>query len=798
MNKRLFSLVFGVLSLGSLSYGADPCRKCPVEIFVDDVSGGLSTTVPDYKIGNQFSPYMRNIIVDNGKVELINGFIEVGSTNTLGAPTGIFPYFQEDGTTEFLVTDSSVVLATSDFSFYTFISSALNTGVLTRCKQIRNNMWCSNSVDSVFSWNGSAKTVLDGTNGTPDVPKGKYIEYYQERVFIYNLNGNASQARYSDFRSTNGVQIAPESFLAWPAGNALNIGRGDGEVGTGIWVENSQLHFGKERSIYTLFGTNPSNYTPRETSPDVGVASHDSIVLMDGVANFLGPDGFYIGRTRISDHIEDDVDVINKGNLKSIQNKWETQSEFSAGEFYGSTATLAGSLTQITTTYGIPASGPRPDTRTLKPDSVLDVADVNDDLDAGTTFFGFLQAVWTTNPQKPDPTTRLYVDKIFWAVNDITPIAACGAPIASVTVMNMSNGFEQKTVVTDFGGVFDSLMTADFGSQAEPTVLFDGFDILNSTLAVKVEGCGLTLTNPTAGLNIQLKDSTTVQFVSEVSTFNMVTAWGNLDSDRTTGGGVVDYFIRTSTSVINITTQAWSGISPGNIIDAPLINNYIQWAATMTSVSTTALVTKIDEVTIDHIEGSGGSNRAFAEKWKNRYWVFTTTEASDLSLGFIKARNTSSIPVAWMPIEGINIRSLRSDGDTLYAGASSTGVFYRLDFGTNYNGNSIQGVYHTPSKFMGDLFSEKHLFEYYIVDDRATGKEMTLGVSIDNKDFVDQTIDFDGSGQVVKTIRKVRAPNVKGKLFKFKFDFNQLDTPLALRNFGVLYKRTKVRSGINE
>jgi len=171
--KKLF-LFLSFLSPAMLNGAALP-EDAKTDVIIDDVSGGWATSVPAHKLSKEFSPNLRNMDIENGSIKQIKGFIEIGSTNTLTAGHEIYPYNLEDGSQFFLVTDSSRVLETSDFKSYVFVSSGHNTGVLMRCKQIDEKMWCSNGVDSVFTWDHSVKTILDGTKGTPNVPKGKYM-----------------------------------------------------------------------------------------------------------------------------------------------------------------------------------------------------------------------------------------------------------------------------------------------------------------------------------------------------------------------------------------------------------------------------------------------------------------------------------------------------------------------------------------------------------------------------------------------------------------------------------------------
>ena len=786
--KDLKYLTSLLLLLPALALAADPCPECRDEMVIDDVSGGLATSIPSHKLSKSFSPNLRNVIIDGDKIEQIKGFTVAGSSMTLQKITGIFPYYLENGQTQFLVSDSSIVLETSDFNSYVFVSSGHNTGVLLRCKQIENKMWCSNGVDSVFTWDHSVKSILDGTKGTPNVPKGKYIEYYHDRVWMANLPNDASVIRFSDVRSTNGVIISPDNYLAWPGGNALYAGRGDGQIITATWLENGQLKFGKERSIYTLFGTNAGSYLPRLSNPSVGVASHDSIVQLDNQTHFLGHDGIYRGEKRISDLIEDESNAIDRSGVKTVFNSWETQSDFSDGQFYGSTATAGGLLTHITNEYGtlqnpsgidslryVFASGmlqPNPGSVTLTP---------------GTSFYGPYQL--TFEPGQIPDSTRLYVNKIIFSNNE--NIGSCSMKFATFTIYNgMTGELQQSTVTTFSGSGLNSNAQVPF---AHPYPLFNGFEINNSSLAIKIEGCGIEI-SAIGTFGISFLNATTAQYVSEISTITTLSAWSTFESERNTNGGLVRYYFRSSTSVINIATQTWQGISLGVRIDAPALNKYFQWASTIQSINYLTNQTNIDNVEVGHIEGAGAINRAFAIPWMGRYWLAFSTSADPISSSIlIKSKITNKNPDAWMPVSGINIRAFAKDQqDTLYGGSSSTGIIYRLDNGNNFNGSPIVSYYEVPFTSFGDLVREKNLLEYFVTAERRAGSSFTLGTAIDTGTFTTTSVSLDGSGLLNRSIKNVRG---KGKLFRWYFLHSIYDEPFVLHNFAVNFQPTRSSKG---
>mgnify|MGYP001579720956 CR=1 FL=1 len=181
-------------------------------------------------------------------------------------------------------------------------------------------------------------------------------------------------------------------------------------------------------------------------------------------------------------------------------------------------------------------------------------------------------------------------------------------------------------------------------------VLFTGTDLYLSSMQIKIEYASgdmqrFAMQRPTVTTEstIILFPATTGQFISDISTITgTITTWGTFDSIRNTNGGSIDFFIRTSTSSLNISTQIWASITPGVRINAPEINNYVQWAATIASVSSFTNTTNIDNVAINHIEGSGSKNRPFATEWNNEYWLSIATETvGNFSIQYVKAWDTN-------------------------------------------------------------------------------------------------------------------------------------------------------------
>lgn len=803
MKKALFGF-FGVF-LCAAAYSANLPTGAQVEV-VSDFSGGLNTTSPRHKIPKNFSPNMLNVNISRvpGQINKRNGFVLVGGTTSLQNGRLMFTFNHEDGSTEFIVSDDSQVFTTRDFNLYTFISSGLNNSVHLCAIQARNKVWFSNGVNSVFTWDiNGVKQVLDGTLGTPNVPKFRYLVYYQERVFGFNTAVNASQLQWSDLSSTGGAAIAPDNFLAWPVFNALNIGAGDGTVGTSLWLYRGQLQVGKERSIYTLYGTNSSNYFARKTEAQAGVSSNESVVVLDGLTNYKGYDGIYAydGQTskRISDDIIPNVQAINDSPNSIINNTWETQADFLRGYFFGSTATPIGFLQIQTISTGTNvANNNKPVVELgdafiqfsstgsyLATDFVVRVPTAS----LPSDFLGYVSAVKVLCRNLDgnfDLNVQMSVSKVGTGETSTT---------GPTNIPRNSPDFSLRT-----WGKVNENQDLNVGNK----ILFTSSEIAAGRLALKftAQDTGSTLfqfypATTTGFARIELEPATTVQFLSDISTLSTITAWSGFDSQRNTSGGSILYFLRTSTSLVNIATKTWTAIAPGVVIGDPVTNNFVQWAATITAPTN---ATNIDNVTISHIEGSASRDRPFAIDWKNEYWLSVATETTGMfSIQYVKSLVTNPNPTAWQQYQGINIRSFCKDSaNTLYGGSASTGAFYRLDFGTNDNGLPIDAFYETADLTLRGGMSggaegnwmEESIHEIWFDSGPEAGNTTQFGISANGGSYVDSNVSLTGATRVLQVINTY---SKFGKYFAFRVRNNQLDKGLFVNNMACVYVPQQTR-----
>ena len=782
---KRFLLLIGILGSVSGLFGANLPERAQQET-INDFSGGLNTLYPAQKIANNYSPFIRNVFIDEGIAETVNGYTVLGSSRVLNKITGVFPYNLEDGTVYFLVTDSSVTLETRDFASWTFVSSNSNSGALLTWFQVRNKMWGVNGVDFPITWDHTTKTILNGTGGTPNVPKFKYGEYYDDRVWGFGIPGAASDLYFTSVITTDSVVIAPDDSRAWPAINAVYAGRGDGTNGTSLFVYDGRLRAGKEKSIYTITGDDPSNYRAVKEESGVGIASDESIVILDQNFNSVGPDGIYSNAERISDLITPDVDTFVKSQSNILSNTWESQADFAKGQFFGSTATADGILTQNGSSVSINnISAVAPAGSFLQINSSTTVQ----------TDYGVMTPTFTVNSTffvQPRTVT-------LWMRHNGTCTGNQWYAMIrnSVTRNQVSAGFASNNLTTSFSKVSLSWNRDDF-------LMFDGtqlntgkFEINIATVTDGDNMCVLDVYAATDAANatIFLVPGINAQFMSEVSTLASVTSWGIFDSLRETNGGTINFFTRTSTSAVNITTKTWEPTNAGVTLSAPLINNYIQWAATMTgtrSGNDIPTFNTIDNVTIDHVQGVGAIARAIGIDWKNRYWLSVSTigDTSKRQI-YVKSRITNKVPDAWMPIDGMDMCAFAKSGDVFYGGSCSTGIVYRLDYGTNFDGRAISSIYKTPSLTFGSTFFDKEIMKYLVHGEKNTGGVLTVGTSINGGSVTNSTFSVSGTGLFNRIVEGVRN---KGKTLDLTFTESDLDQKMRLHEIFVIWEPTQVLS----
>lgn len=271
----------------------------------------LATSPSSTKLKQGQSPYTLNTWVDEkpGSVITAPGYFKVGEIPS-GLPVSFcINFFRTSvGTETFVVSDNSTVWTTVDFQNFTSIITGLASAFQLRGLVIRDKLWLTNGSDAVRVYNGSTVIILDGSLGNPDVPKGRYIAYHDERVWLYHIPSNRSQAAFSALTDSAGTIIAPDNTSAWPTSNTLQISEGDADFGTGLILYRGYLHFFKQYSIWRLAGYDEYTYTRVKTRASTGCRFNESLGILDSLVHLIGVDGFYVFDGEETERISDIID----------------------------------------------------------------------------------------------------------------------------------------------------------------------------------------------------------------------------------------------------------------------------------------------------------------------------------------------------------------------------------------------------------------------------------------------------------------------------------------------------------
>lgn len=280
-----------------------------------DSFGTLNTAASPTKLPVEHTPNANNVWVDEipGSVVTANGYRQVGVTPSNNPATLLVNFFKtSDGTQTFIISDNEKVWATVDFSTFTELITGLAPAFQLRAKVIRDKVWFTNGSDAVRTYDGSTVVTLDGTGGTPDVPTGRYIEYHDERVFLYHIVGDRSKLAFSALTDSSGTEITPDDADAWPAANALQIGEGNADFGTGLFVYRGRLYAAKQLTIWRIEGYDEFTYTRVKTRASTGSRFNESIQELDGLVHFIGVDGFYVFDGEQTERVSD---IISSGEF---------------------------------------------------------------------------------------------------------------------------------------------------------------------------------------------------------------------------------------------------------------------------------------------------------------------------------------------------------------------------------------------------------------------------------------------------------------------------------------------------
>lgn len=796
MTKIIFSL-FVSLFVFCVPALAEQLPKDVQTEFISDFSAGLITDVSSRKLPPNASPSMENFLIDQnlGQLQKRNGYITLGSTSTLNYVNFIFVFNKVDGTKEYLVSDGSTVLTTQDFTNYSRVRAGLNQLFNLRAVQVENKVWFSNGSDSVFTWDGSTVTVLDGQTysgmATPNVPKGKVITYYQGRVFVGNLPGDSSSINFSAVSSTDGIAINADDSRAWPGVNQLFINSGDGQVVTGFSKLSGVLNVWKNRSVYSLQGTDEFSYFARLQNDEVGSLSQEAIVNLDNVVYTIGENDIlaFDGNDYVplSEHNRNEFQYIKKEISRTASLVWDSDDDFDGKNSYVLGFSSAGvfTLSGFDTYMAIKS--------TYATGQFSDIISTGFPLNGGTTigfyvppvindtrYLGFISSMTLYLRQGNNPGASTMISTSF-ANRPENPTG--GASAASSVVPALSEN--------DITWVYTNLpllATADDFATGKIQITVN-YNSISDIQYVYPPWRTWPADNNNTSISIFMTPLTTGSYLSQISTAVGLSQWDRFNAAVTLNSGAISFYIKTSTALNLFPTIPWTPISPGALISSSQNANYVQWAATITSHRNVD-PPYIDSVEITYITGNGSLTRPFAAKWGNRYHLgVSTLTTGETQLVYVKSRQIADTPKALTKFSNINARVFATDGSDLFlAGSSTAGVVFRLDYGLQDNGAVTQSYYDTPDLLLGSPYYKKDILKYFF--DVESDAEMTLQVDtyIDGEYYSTRSIAIPESGRNVFALNNVNSSCTSIRLRLINSDFGK---SLKVNSIGIFYLSTK-------
>ena len=806
MNKYL---IMGMLMIPSIASGA--FLKDGSELMqVDDFSGGLNTRNPSSKLAKNQSPNLKNVLIDElpGSFKVRNGMAVAGRNPYLDKINFQFEFVPDTGDRGLFQSNGGTLTYTTDLMNYAVLTTTLTATAKLRAAQGKGYALFVNKTDSTFISSGVTKIPLDGTNGRPNAPKGAYTAFYQERFFVYSDTKNLSNLHWTEQSSTAGYVIPIDDRFAWPWSNELIIGDGDGSDGSGIDIFRSQMRLHKKNtSIYTLYGIDETDYNAQRTNAFSGTVEHETIVQDDNLEYYLEKDGnkasvmAFDGQdsARLSDDILPDIEalIVNSQSSKSIL--WDTQSDFIRGEFSKSTASPEGTLSPYTVPFYLNTAdqinGGNGSTVTLTNSSTFTayMSMVSTNTLAGSTDW------FSSNPG------------FYFALNIFSQVTNNGNSFPDVKI-RIRNNADDSEFVTQYSPTVNGSKTNTGINVVNGTApFFTSAQINSGNYYLKFEYvCSGTCEDyvlwvPTVAGNAQItvRPSSNTAFVSEIATATGLSSWGFFNSVNNTNGGSLPFYIKGATSPVNIATETWVSIIPGNRITLPVAKNVFQWTSSMTSNWTTGIgagfTPNIMDVNVTYNTGGALDTNPQAISWKNHYLLMGSTQSDGSNtVMYVKSKTSGPNPKAWTYFSFLNdyFKSIVKFNNNIYLGSGSTGTVYRWDYGTNDDGYIIDWNYDIADVDMDTIFKEKKQSEYLFDLERTAGANLSFGVSVNGSSFAARSFSIDGTGRMLKVLKhntsSIAYPST-GFFFKYRLSGAELDKPVTFNKFGVVYTNTDIR-----
>lgn len=579
-----------------------------------DFSGGLNDSTDASILTPNQSPDLLNLIIDDpvGSAKPRGGYTTCGKLQSGNTPTEMYTYSKSDGSQFLIVADNTNVYQTSDCASWKRIVTGQSSTNKPNFRTVRNELWFVNGSTWAYKWDGSTTTIIDGRSDTPNPapPRGRYIEFWRERVWIARTSDNPSVVQWSALTDSAGNDITPSTGTgAWPATNAIYVDRDGGSPIYGIKAYRDNLYIFKDNGIWRLSFNNDFDLSVQKTLSSVGCRFGSSIVELDNLLYFVGPDGIYSfdgdNSVRLSDKIYNTFLSIQQPLTAEGTKIWTNKSDFEAGAVINSTSTAVPGSVVLVGTVGLTTNGGF-ETGSISPWTCVTIGVGKCLVETGAAITGAYGAVVTSEGTLFD--ASLYV----FDISGATVASASSVPGYSVDAysVNTSSGAGRLGYLH-----FTSINTT--GGEAH---LYSPIITIGSIVTYNA--------GSTIGLGYGRLDDISVTVYGATGTWTSETyeavglsSWSVFDAESRTNGGSLSYQVRVGSSALNVSTATWSDILAGGLIPGATWENFIQVRSTLTAPASLQNTPYLDSISISFLKGGSQTQTIYGGRWRNRYWM---------------------------------------------------------------------------------------------------------------------------------------------------------------------------------
>ena len=283
---------------------------------LNDFSGGLATKATEWMIELNQSPDIRNIDLDikQGRLVKRKGYVKYTANTIASATSGIqsfYKYRKGGGTTYMLCSTLLDVYKDVSGTWTAITAAGLSNNKKVKYATSKDKVYFVNGTNNMFNWDGTTLTDMGATPTSP--PSGcYYIASYKNRLWLARNGTYPSRVWYSALNNSDDWSTADNYGY-------VDIGKDDGDVIIGIVSTTDKIVIFKRYATYALYGspnvTDPSSFTWRQISSDVGCINSATIAIVENVIIFLSNLGVYALSpdnlmTKLSDHIQPTIDTI--------------------------------------------------------------------------------------------------------------------------------------------------------------------------------------------------------------------------------------------------------------------------------------------------------------------------------------------------------------------------------------------------------------------------------------------------------------------------------------------------------